>query len=157
MRARQRDSVRPDRIFDVEVAFDDEGIVRSMKMQALDNVGAYAGRSPFQLGKPIGAIVGPYRIASAQYRAQAVTSNKAAQEAVRGFGQAPTNYAIETAIDKVAAALGLDRICALLAGESSIREVIAFPKTTAAVDLMADAPSKVDPRQLRELRIRPFS
>jgi aspartyl-tRNA synthetase len=51
-------------------------------------------------------------------------------------------------------ALGLDRICALLAGESSIREVIAFPKTTAAVDLMADAPSKVDPRQLRELRIR---
>jgi aspartyl-tRNA synthetase len=51
-------------------------------------------------------------------------------------------------------ALGLDRICALLAGESSIREVIAFPKTTNAVDLMADAPSKVDLRQLRELRIR---
>jgi aspartyl-tRNA synthetase len=51
-------------------------------------------------------------------------------------------------------ALGLDRICALLAGESSIREVIAFPKTTAAVDLMADAPSKVDPRQLRDLKIR---
>jgi aspartyl-tRNA synthetase len=51
-------------------------------------------------------------------------------------------------------ALGLDRICALLAGESSIREVIPFPKTTAAVDLMADAPSRVDPRQLRELKIR---
>jgi aspartyl-tRNA synthetase len=51
-------------------------------------------------------------------------------------------------------ALGLDRICALLSGESSIREVIPFPKTTAAVDLMADAPSKVDPRQLRELKIR---
>ena len=51
-------------------------------------------------------------------------------------------------------ALGLDRICALLSGETSIREVIPFPKTTAAVDLMADAPSKVDPRQLRELRIR---
>ena len=51
-------------------------------------------------------------------------------------------------------ALGLDRMCALLAGESSIREVIPFPKTTAAVDLMADAPSKVDPRQLLELKIR---
>ena len=37
-------------------------------------------------------------------------TNKAAQEAVRGFGQAPTNYAIETAIDKVAVASGLDRI-----------------------------------------------
>ncbi len=52
-------------------------------------------------------------------------------------------------------ALGLDRICALLSGEQSIREVIPFPKTTAAVDLMSGAPSKVDPRQLRELHIRP--
>jgi aspartyl-tRNA synthetase len=51
-------------------------------------------------------------------------------------------------------ALGLDRICALLAGESSIREVIPFPKTTQAVDLMCDAPSPVDPRQLRELHIK---
>ena len=41
-------------------------------------------------------------------------------------------------------ALGLDRIVAILASESSIREVIAFPKTAAAVDLMADAPSPVD-------------
>ncbi len=51
-------------------------------------------------------------------------------------------------------ALGLDRICALLAGETSIREVIPFPKTTQAVDLMCDAPSTVDARQLRELSIR---
>jgi aspartyl-tRNA synthetase len=52
-------------------------------------------------------------------------------------------------------ALGLDRICALLSGETSIREVIPFPKTTQAVDLMCDAPSTVDPRQLRELHIKP--
>jgi aspartyl-tRNA synthetase len=52
-------------------------------------------------------------------------------------------------------ALGLDRICAILAGEQSIREVIAFPKTAQAVDLMAGAPSTVDARQLRELHIRP--
>jgi len=52
-------------------------------------------------------------------------------------------------------ALGLDRITALLAGESSIREVIAFPKTAAAVDLMAGAPSRVDERQLRELHLLP--
>jgi aspartyl-tRNA synthetase len=52
-------------------------------------------------------------------------------------------------------ALGLDRIVAILAAESSIREVIAFPKTAAAVDLMADAPSTVDAKQLRELHLLP--
>jgi len=51
-------------------------------------------------------------------------------------------------------ALGLDRMVAILANESSIREVIAFPKTATAVDLMSDAPSPVDARQLRELHIQ---
>jgi aspartyl-tRNA synthetase len=51
-------------------------------------------------------------------------------------------------------ALGLDRIVAILAGESSIREVIAFPKTANALDLMAGAPSPVDDRQLRELHLK---
>jgi len=51
-------------------------------------------------------------------------------------------------------ALGLDRIAALLANESSIREVIAFPKTAAAVDMMSDAPSGVDQKQLRELHLQ---
>jgi aspartyl-tRNA synthetase len=52
-------------------------------------------------------------------------------------------------------ALGLDRVVAILCGESSIREVIAFPKTAQAVDLMADAPSTVSARQLRELHLKP--
>jgi len=52
-------------------------------------------------------------------------------------------------------ALGVDRIVATLAGESSIREVIAFPKTANALDLMAGAPSPVDAKQLRELHLKP--
>jgi aspartyl-tRNA synthetase len=48
-------------------------------------------------------------------------------------------------------ALGYDRIIALMAGESNIREVIAFPKTASAIDLMCEAPSTVEPAQLEEL------
>ena len=102
------DAHGPERLFDVDVAFDDNGIVRSMKMRALENVGAYAGRSPFQLGKPIGAIVGPYKIKSVQYRAIAAMTNKTTQDAVRGFGQAPTNLALERMMDEVGNSLGLD-------------------------------------------------
>jgi len=51
-------------------------------------------------------------------------------------------------------ALGLDRIVAILAGEASIREVIAFRRRRNAVDLMAGAPSPVDAKQLRELHLK---
>ena len=99
----------PDRIFDMEVAFDNDGIMSSLRIKATDDCGCYPGRAPLQLGKPVSAIVGPYRIGSAEYEATSVSTNKTSQEAVRGFGQAPTNFAIETAVDKVARSLGLDR------------------------------------------------
>lgn len=104
------DAHGPDRIFDVTMAFDAEGVVKSMKIRALDDVGAYPGRAPLQLGKPITALCGPYRMNSIGYEAISVVSNKTGQVPVRGFGQSPTNFAIETGMEHVAAHLGIDRL-----------------------------------------------
>ncbi len=100
----------PDRVFNVDVAFEGDGTLRALRIRALDDVGAYAGRSPFQLGKPVTAICGPYKVAAVEYEPMAVLTNKTPEEAVRGFGQSPTNFALERTLDTVARYLKLDPI-----------------------------------------------
>ena len=51
-------------------------------------------------------------------------------------------------------AFGFDRLCLMLAGGDSLRDVIAFPKTQRAQDLFMQSPNTVDPEQLRELGLR---
>ncbi len=63
----------PDRFFDMQLAFDADGAIRAMKIRAVDDVGAYAGRSPFQLGKPVTAICGPYAIGAIEYEPTSVS------------------------------------------------------------------------------------
>ena len=51
-------------------------------------------------------------------------------------------------------AFGFDRLCAILGGEESIRDFIAFPKNNSGRDIMIDSPSNIDPKQLEELNIK---
>jgi aspartyl-tRNA synthetase len=51
-------------------------------------------------------------------------------------------------------AFGFDRLCAILGGSESIRDFIAFPKNNSGRDVMIDAPSGIDDKQLEELQIR---
>ena len=50
-------------------------------------------------------------------------------------------------------AFGFDRLCSLFGGENSIRDFIAFPKNNSGRDVMIDAPSSIDQKQLKELNI----
>ncbi len=100
----------PDRVFYAELAASREGLIKSFRLKTIDDNGAFPGRSPMQMGKPLGAIVGPYRINSVEYEGVAVTTNKTPQIAFRGFGQSPTNFVLERMVDRLSKEVKVERI-----------------------------------------------
>ena len=74
---------------------------------------------------------------------------------------APADVRVEVRVEvrprwhfRLPTVVGLDRLTALSLGLDNIRDMLAFPKTTSATDLMCEAPSEVGPEQLSEVHIR---
>jgi len=86
---------------------------------------------------------------SAMFRALGISEEEASEE----FGHLLEAFRFG-APPHGGVALGLDRLVMLVCGEDSIREVIAFPKNNKGLDLMTGSPAEVDPRQLRDLRLK---
>jgi 2-furoyl-CoA dehydrogenase large subunit len=103
------DAHGPDRVWKVKVAADDQGKILGLDLTVIDDAGAYAGRGAMQISKPLTALVGPYTIPAVRYNPISVLTCKTNQAPYNGFGQAPTNFAIERSIDLVARGLNIDR------------------------------------------------
>jgi 2-furoyl-CoA dehydrogenase large subunit len=103
------DAHGPDRLWDVKVACDEAGKILGLDLTVIDDAGAYAGRGAMQISKPLTALVGPYAIPAVRYTPTSVLTCKTNQAPYNGFGQAPTNFAIERALDLIARELHLDR------------------------------------------------
>lgn len=104
------DAHGPDRHFHARFSVSDSGRVRAMELSIIDDVGAYVGRGPLQMAKPITAVVGPYQIEAVRYSGTAVVTNKTNQAPFRGFGMAPHNYVLDRSMDRIARSLGIDRV-----------------------------------------------
>lgn len=104
------DAHGPDRCFTARFAVTNDGLLTGFQLDIVDDVGAYVGRGPLQMGKPITAVVGAYTIPAVRYSGTAVTTNKTNQAPFRGFGMAPHNYVIERSLDRIARALDIDRV-----------------------------------------------
>jgi 2-furoyl-CoA dehydrogenase large subunit len=104
------DAHGPDRYFSARFAVTAEGVVKGFELSIIDDVGAYVGRGPLQMGKPITAVVGAYMIEAVRYSGTAVTTNKTNQAPYRGFGMGPHNYVLDRSMDRIAHELGIDRV-----------------------------------------------
>ncbi len=99
-----------DRWYDAELAFDDDGTLRALRIDCVDDYGAYLQFGTGTHGNGLSQIVGPYRIQDVQYALHAVLTNKNQQGAYRGFGAEVSNWMLERLVDMAARELDMDRI-----------------------------------------------
>jgi CO/xanthine dehydrogenase Mo-binding subunit len=104
------DHAGSDRWYDAELAFDDEGTLLALRIDCVDDYGAYLQFGTGTHGNGLSQIVGPYRIQDVQYTLHAVLTNKNQQGAYRGFGAEVSNWMLERLVDLAAQDLGMDRV-----------------------------------------------
>jgi CO/xanthine dehydrogenase Mo-binding subunit len=99
-----------DRYYDAELAFDDDGTFRALRIDCVDDYGAYLQFGTGTHGNALSQIVGPYRIKNVQYSLAAILTNKNQQGAYRGFGAEVSNWVLERMVDFAARDLRIDRV-----------------------------------------------
>jgi CO/xanthine dehydrogenase Mo-binding subunit len=103
------DNVGPDRLYDAALAVSGDGEFLSLKLDIVDDYGAYFQFAHGQHGNALSQPTGPYRIGSLRYGIQCVLTNKVQQGFFRGAGADPGNLILERLVDATAEELGLDR------------------------------------------------
>jgi CO/xanthine dehydrogenase Mo-binding subunit len=99
-----------DRWYDAALAFDDDGTLRALRIDCVDDYGAYLQFGTGTHGNGLSQIVGPYRIQDVEYTLHAILTNKNQQGAYRGFGAEVSNWMLERLVDLAARELGMDRV-----------------------------------------------
>jgi CO/xanthine dehydrogenase Mo-binding subunit len=99
-----------DRVYNVQLALMRDGTMRGIKIDTVDDYGAYIQFGVGHHGNALAQVVGPYRIASVEYRVRAALTNKNQQGAYRGFGSEVNNWMLEQMVDKAARELGIDPV-----------------------------------------------
>src|SRR5438132_5993658 len=102
------DNVGPDRFYDAELAINEDGIFLSLRLEIVDDYGAYFQFAQGQHGNALSQPTGPYRIGSLQYGVKCVLTNKVQQGFFRGAGADPGNFALERLVDAAADEMGVD-------------------------------------------------
>jgi CO/xanthine dehydrogenase Mo-binding subunit len=99
-----------DRTYDVQLAVMRDGTMRGIKIDTVEDYGAYIQFGVGHHGNALAQVVGPYKIGSVEYRVRAALSNKNQQGAYRGFGSEVNNWMLEQLVDKAARELNIDPV-----------------------------------------------